>query len=407
MLRRALPSTTRIPGRLAVLGLTALILGNRPLAAQDQEDSTRVGITYRNHRLEMRTADGNNLLTLQWRFQFRGATPRDGEETVAEELAATDQTSLRIRRARMKVGGHAYREWVQYYLEYDFPSSRLLDFRLTLGPPEAQVRIGQWKVNLNRERVQSSGEQEFVERSIVNRVFTLDRQAGVMLFGHLFAGTAADLRYYAGALTGTGAGNHENDDKALLWLGRLEWQPLGTDPGMSGGDLGRRTRPALTIAGAAATNRSEFTRFSGSGGGQLVGFSAGAPGQYRVNQAVLETAFKYRGVALQHESHWKQVEDRVEATTTDFDGTYVQAALFPSEFVHDLPEPLEVGARWAAVHGGRESPESEMHEVGGVANWYFAGHQNKLSLDVFRITIDDPTGHAERWRGRLQWDVSF
>ena len=101
------------------------------------------------------------------------------------------------------------------------------------------------------------------------------------------------------------------------------------------------------------------------------------------------------------------VEDRVEATATDFDGTYVQAALFPSEFVHDLPEPLEVGARWAAVHGGRESPESEMHEVGGVANWYFAGHQNKLSLDVFRITIDDPTGHAERWRGRLQWDVSF
>lgn len=307
----------------------------------------------------------------------------------------------------MKVGGHAYRQGLEYYLEYDFPSSRLLDYRLTLGPSEAQVRVGQWKVNYSRERVQSSGEQTFVERSIVNRVFTLDRQTGVMLFGHLFDGGPADLRYYVHALTGAGAGGQENDDKHLMWLGRLEWQPLGTDPDMSGGDLDRRTEPALTIAGAGVTNRSAFTRFSGSGGGQLPGYQDGDPGQYRMRQALIETAFKYRGVSVQHESHWKRIEDTTTDITSDYEGTYVQAAFFPAEFIMGLPEPLEVGARWATVSGGPAAVASESREVGGVANWYFSGHKNKLSLDIFRVSIEDQTSRADRWRARVQWDVSF
>jgi len=49
------------------------------------------------------------------------------------------------------------------------------------------------------------------------------------------------------------------------------------------------------VALAAVTNRSPYTRFSSAGGGQLEGFDQGEPGQYRVNQALAETALKYRG----------------------------------------------------------------------------------------------------------------
>jgi phosphate-selective porin len=391
---------------LLVLIVTTIPLAPSAVQAQEEPDSTELDATYRNRRIEIERADGNYRMTLQWRFQFRTSAGFDSPPRSASGLEGAEGLSYRVRRARLKVGGHAYRPWLEYYLEHDFPSSRMLDWRVTVGRPEFQVRVGQWKVNYSRERVQSSGEQSFVERSIVNRAFTLDRQVGVMAFGHLFEGSNADLRYYVGSFTGTGAGATQNDDDAPMYLGRLEWQPLGTDPGMSGGDLGLRTRPALTLAGAWATNRSPFTRFSGSGGGQMDGFTEAGAGQYRLNQLMFETAFKYRGFSFQHETHVKRVEDLTSAVETEYDGTYVQAAFFPSE-IFDAPRPLEIGARWAKVAGGPETFDRDMREVTGVVNWYFADHKNKLTFDVSRVNIEGDGGEAGKWRSRLQWDISF
>ena len=393
-----------------VVVLTALTLLPETGAAQQEEgDSSRIHIEYRNRRIEMETGDGNWRMELQWRFQFRLSGPFDAIPTTdaVTSLADAQSTTFRVRRSRMKVGGHAHRPWIGYYLEYDFPSSRLLDWRMTVGPSEAQARIGQWKVNYSRERVSSSGDQQFVERSIVNSTFTLDRQQGVMLMGHVLQETHADLRYYVGAFTGMGRGATANDDDHLLWLGRLEWQPLGTDPGMPAGDLDRRTDPALTIAAAAATNRSPFTRFSGSGGGQLAGFEPGEAGQYRVRQAMFESAFKYRGFSWQHESHWKRIDDTVADTETDYHGSYAQAGFFPSVLVSAVPDPLEVGFRWATVDGGPPDADNDIRELTGVANWYFAAHKNKVTVDLTHVRTIVGTASHERWRLRAQWDISF
>jgi phosphate-selective porin OprO/OprP len=40
-------------------------------------------------------------------------------------------------------------------------------------------------------------------------------------------------------------------------------------------------------------------------------------------------------------------------------------------------------------------------------NWFFDGHRNKLTADLSRLGIDDPTGSGTAWRVRLQWDFSF
>ena len=397
---------TRSTRLLLLLASLAMVPG-ASAAQEEKGDSTDIEATYRNRRLEFDSGDGNWRMTLQWRFQFRFSAPFDGPDRTGPGLESQDEPAFRVRRARMKVGGHAYRPWLEYYLEYNFPSSTLLDWRMTVGPEKAQVRLGQWKVNYSRERVSSSGDQQFVERSIVNRAFTLDRQVGAMLMGHLFEGSPADLRYYAGVFTGNGAGATENDDDEFLWVGRVEWQPLGTDPGMAAGDLDRRTDPALTIAGAMATNQSAHTRFSGSGGGQLDGFEAGDPGRYRMNQAMVETAFKYRGFSWQHETHFKTVDDTETGVETDIHGTYLQAGIFPSVFLDFVPEPLEVAARWARVDGGPVGADRDQREVGGVVNWFFAEHKNKLTFDVHHLTVDGDGGEGSRWRARLQWDISF
>ena len=63
------------------------------------------------------------------------------------------------------------------YFEHDQPSNALLDLRTTFKLSDAlTLRIGQWKSDHIRERVDSSGKQQLVERSISNYWFTVDRQ---------------------------------------------------------------------------------------------------------------------------------------------------------------------------------------------------------------------------------------
>ena len=60
-------------------------------------------------------------------------------------------------------------------VEYDFVRAALLDLRVSFKAlDELQFRVGQWKVPFNRERIDSSGKQQFAERSIVTPCFTLD-----------------------------------------------------------------------------------------------------------------------------------------------------------------------------------------------------------------------------------------
>ena len=51
-------------------------------------------------------------------------------------------------------------------------------------------------------------------------------------------------------------------------------------------------------------------------------------------------------------------------------------------------------------------PEEE--EKTFAVNWFFHGHNNKLTFDVTRLETTLPTGSDDDgWRGRVQWDISF
>ena len=373
----------------------------------EERKEPAVSVRYRGHKLVIATADENWAVQLQWRLQFRYTFPLDDDPQNEEDFAQPDRSSFEVRRARLKVGGNAYRPWLDYSLEYDFPSNNLLDWRFTLERfPAFQLRAGQWKVNYSRERISSSGAQQLGDRSIVNDIFTVDRQEGAMLMGHIFEGSLADSWYHAGVFSGTGAGGGGNDDDEMMWVGRYQWNFLGRDLGFEQSDLERTPQPTASIAGAGAHNRSPFTRFSSSGGSQLPGFEAGGPGRYIVDQFMLETAFKWQGLWIQHESHWKEVEDTETNVDSSLTGTYVQAGYFFHGLVDAFPAPLELAARVAFVSGDAPFPGDE-REITVGANWFFAGHANKLTSDISWLSLDDDSGTLEITRFRLQWDISF
>jgi hypothetical protein len=394
------PGGGREPGQEAGAGEAAPDPGNEP------EDGNRVRLGYEKG-LTLTTRDGNYRWHAEIRGQFRYLRSEDEDPVTGER--SEGKSGFRIQRARIKMGGHAYRPWMAYYLEYDLVQSWLLDLRFTLQPRESLgLRIGRYKALYNRERVVSSGRQQLAERSIVTPPFTLDRQEGLTLLGRLFPGRAGDSRYAFGLFTGNGRAGGTDEDGSPLLVGRWQWNLLRRDLGFTECDLERREKPVLTLALAGATNRSRYTSFAGEGGGQLPGFRPGEPGQYRIRQGLAEIALMYQGLSLLGEYHRKEIDDSLSGVESDLSGYFVQAGYFLSESFSWFPRPLELALRHAEVEPGEGVYSESSRETQVAANWFFDGHRNKLTLELGPVRRESAEAAAhESWRLRLQWDVSF
>ena len=369
--------------------------------------------------------DGNFSTNLQWRAQMRFSKSFTSDPRTSGSFSPTESNNFELRRVRMKIGGHGYK-YVKYYFEVDLQPSRsvsteassstarVIDWRIDVQPYEwFGFRVGQWKINYNRERVDSSGRQQFVERSIVNRIFTVDRQVGVMIKGHLNKGTATDMRYYAGIFNGEGR-SINNSGKDMMKMVRFQWNPFGRDLKWRQSDVSRHEKPTLSIAAAWVGNRGNCTRWSSSGCGSLDGFAVGTnENQFSINQVVAEVAYKHQGLSLQSEYHWKNVDDDQTGLDHDYEGAYAQSGYFLNEINESIPEELELAFRYAFVDEpdstGNILQQNTRREYTVAANWFIAGHGNKVTVDYSHLILDDASSKRsfEDDRVRLQWDISF
>ena len=383
--------------------------------------------SYESSGFRLQSRDGNWRHEIQWRTQLRASTPFDSEPRQLSAFAADDRTNFEGRRLRMKVGGHGYQPWLRYYMEIDFQpsrdvddssasaSARVIDWRIDVAKwGWGGLRVGQWKIDLNRERVDSSGRQQFVERSISNRVFTIDRQVGIQLRGRAFRETRGDFSWWAGVMNGDGRGVKNNSD-GLMYMGRLQWNFLGRDLAFRQTDVEFTELPTGTLALAGFTNTGNCTRWSSSGCGNLDGFESPATAavdQFKIDQVVQEFAFKYRGLSIQQEYHEKTIRDRADGSKHQLTGGYVQAGYFFHQLFPRIPEPLEFAVRYAAVdepNAVNRAFENQRREFTLGANWFFNGHNNKLTVDLSRLSLDDGLVGLDDSGNRLrfQWDVSF
>jgi len=361
--------------------------------AQQIEAASPIKASHGSKGFRFETRDGNWQTNLQWRGQLRYTNPSSGDPRQLSAFDDSSQSTFEARRLRMKIGGHGFQPWLKYYFEVDLQpsrdtddssssaSARVIDWRADIAKWDwGGIRVGQWKIDYNRERVDSSGRQQFVERSIVNRVFTVDRQVGVQLRGHAFKNTRADLRWYVGAFTGEGRGVR-----------------------------------GASLAFAAATTKGSCTRWSSSGCGNLDGFTSPANAtedQFKIEQAAQDFAFKWRGLSIQQELHHKEITDRLAGTKSRLTGGYFQSGYFFHNLYPSFPKPLELALRYAYVEEPNAQDlrfDNERQELTLAANWFFAGHNNKLTFDISRLRLDDDfVGRKEsEGRVRFQWDVSF
>lgn len=425
------------PGQRAWLGVALLLWGTASHAAAQENESAAstagdaaplVSVRYDDHALTFESRDGNFAAQVQHRLQFRYAWPFDQDPRSQSDLD-TETSSFMVRRARLKLQGHAFRPWLAWYLQYDWSQPVLRDFSIEVKRFKwLRLLVGRRKVYFNDERVASSGKQQFVNRSILNDLFTVDRQQGIQVFGRLFAETPADLTYYVGMFAGRGVGERLNDDLRMMYSARLQWNALGGEMDFSQSDVELHEQPALSLAAAVATNTSDCTAFETDQRScraletpRSDGASFGDPaepeqtrdGQYRADQLVAEGRFKWRGFYLKHEFHLKRVRDRTVAPgepgrETVLRGHLTQLGWLPHGLIPAVPNAFEIAARFALVDTALDVPSNSLTETSGVINWFFAEHSNKLSLEAGWLTVDE-RGAPSRGQTRLraQWDVSF
>ncbi|HSG30209.1 MAG TPA: porin [Thermodesulfobacteriota bacterium] len=384
-------------------------------------------ISHKSKGLTFESIDGKWSTSLAWRAQLRYTDGYIGDPRQLTDFENPNRNTFEARRLRMKIGGHGYEPWLKYYFEVDLEptrdvndeseksSGRVIDWRIDVAKYKPiQLRVGQWKIEYTRERVDSSGKQEFVERSIVNRQFTIDRQVGAQIKGRLFPGTYADMRYWVGMYTGEGRGVR-NDDDGMLYSGRLQWNFLGRDLPFKQTDVERTEKPTASLAFAVATNKGRCTRWSSSGCGGLSAYDKPQDAilkQYKIDQMAQEFAFKWQGLSIQEEYHWKNIKDRLSNTENNMTGMYVQTGYFPGEIISFVPDPFQVAFRYAFVKEANKydrSLDNNRREYTAAINWFIAGHNNKITADYSRLTLDENffNRNVSDDRFRVQWDITF
>jgi phosphate-selective porin OprO/OprP len=131
-----------------------------------------------------------------------------------------------IRRARLITDGFFLRKETKYYLQLTLleggPVS-LLDLYIDSSYNMWGVRLGQWKVPYNREKINSSFRLELVDRSMLNEFFYLGRDIGIDFM-------VGPKNYRLHLATFTGAGRNITVPRVSrnpLFVARAELAPVG------------------------------------------------------------------------------------------------------------------------------------------------------------------------------------
>lgn len=258
--------------------------------------------------------DSTYSMNIRFRMQNRALM-----NTISDEDLEPTSFDARVRRCRLSLTGHVVNPKLTYYLQLSFARGDmdwsvkdgindvnntgqnlspnvLRDAMIFYKPAHNTVLgFGQGKLPGNRQRVISSGSQQFFERSLVNARFTTDRDFG--FFINQTIGHKEKFHLVAKGAVTSGEGRNSNlSNYGLAYTGRIEILPFGafTDGGdYFEGDVVREAKPKLSIAGGYMFNDMAVRT-----GGQL---GSDLYGQKSFNLYMADLAFKYMGFCIMSE----------------------------------------------------------------------------------------------------------
>lgn len=275
------------------------------------------------------------------------------------------------------------------------------------------VRVGQYRVPYNRQRVTSSANLELVDRSVANAEFTLDRDLGVDLRSKDLFGLDL-LRYRAGVFIGEGHSARTLEELSFLYVARLELLPFGGFDDYVEADLKRLTRPRLAV-GAAYAYLDEGKRNRG-----IIGSIPSDGGTTDTSNVTIDAMFKYAGFSATGAYFWREgvrkpgpLVDAGGMPILDPDGNPVAVEDprdghgYFAQVGFLVPRiPLGIVGRYSHLEPLGTTSLEPRRAAGGGLTYYVRRHPFKIQADYFRLWEGhDFTDGADQVRVQLQFGM--
>lgn len=328
-----------------------------------------------------------------------------------------DEIEARIKRLQVKFDGYVYSPKLTYTIQLGFTghaanarsnANIISDAVICYRPaPAWSFQAGQAKIQASRAKITSSGLLQFVDRSIVSREFSADRDFGFFIRYDLPRDHGFTFTAKSSVTLGEGRNWGRSDNGGLVYTRRLEFYPFGRfkEKGESSeGDLAHEQQVRILLAGAYSYNH-KAVRTYGQHGDILPDGASRSFGSWYA-----DFLLKYRGFSF----------------CTDFMGRICSSPVFDDEartwiytgWGFNVQAGYLIRRKWeVALRNSHLFPRSDVQPRAGYVrrsqttagvSRYIAGHALKVQAD---ITYNHRTRAANddysRWFFAFQLEVGI
>lgn len=349
-------------------------------------------------------------------FRFR-IQSRMSYETLDSKSLSPEKIDFNVRRMRLRLEGTVLDPRLLYKVQLSFTRGDL-DFDRTEYPnilrdaavgwkltDATTIWYGQTKLPGNRERVISSGDQQFVDRSLLNSTFNLDRDLGAQLYHRM----GEEKPFWIKLAVSNGEGRStDNQDDGLAYTGRVEWLPLGNftqDGDYFEADLAREPKPKFSIGAVYSINKK--TRRPGGQTGTLFV----TPGLSRdIETWFADAIFKYRGFSWQTEYARRWTHDPVFIDDGKTVAVYKGQGI-NTQIGYIFENNIEPSVRFTKLFADRDTLEgdSDRTQYTAALSKYINRHRIKVQTDITYAENQNRilNTYSSNWIYRLQLELGI
>lgn len=387
-----------------------LFLAALSSSAQDKKNQDTTYTAFGKGLINKVGEDSTWYAKVAFRFQTRYEGTYMDLPSGSDETPYTDRSF--VRRARIKGSGWATKSRrLKYKFEYDVHNGFVLDAVIKWSFDKNknwELWFGQTKLPGNMERVISSQKLQFVDRSLLNSRFTLDRDAGIQLHGKQKLGENFLVKEKFAISQGEGL-NQTVESAGHGYTARLELFPFGAfkDAYVSS-DLKRHDTPKLMLAATYDYN-VDALRTRGHKGGYV---TPSLPLRDLLTLFV-DAHLKWKGMSLMAEYVDRTTADGTpivkafveeDGATVTLSDTYYTGQALNLQLGYLMKCNWEVAGRFTQVTPESDTMIENMEQYGFAVSKYIVGHNLKIQSD---INLLQENGSPDEIMFRLQTEFNF
>lgn len=343
------------------------------------------------------------------------------------------ESNFLLRRSRLKFDGFAVTPKLKYKMEFGLTNRDMgggIDTEHGFAPRyildayldwnfygNFSIKAGQAKLPGNRERVISSANLQFVDRSRLNSRYNIDRDIGIQLKHHFTLGNNFIIQEIASFSQGEGRNLTVDNLGGYDYTFRLEFLPFGKFQSKGdyvGGAIKREEKPKLAV-GVTYDINDGCVRTRGQNGSFIKDVSGNYYGK-TLYTIFADMMFKYKGFSMMVEYANKTNENGdpnvYDNTDTVVVGTQYIGTGLNVQAGWMFKNNWEIAGRYTLITPDPGSSYNETEYTLGLSR-YIVGHKLKVQTDLSyrQMGYDGDSspnaGRDDNLFWRVQFDIHF